>query len=469
VIEFRELSERAEDLAILDRFYHDLYVFEFPDADERELLANMTDYLRRKARGWYGKNNYHVLIALEGGRPCGGAISDYLADANAGAIEFLVVDPQQRGSGLGLALLQRTEALLGEDAKRVGKQLDCVVAEMNDPFRPGALDDCFDPFVRLRIWERWGYARLDFPYEQPALSGDQRAVSHLILAAKTSRADWQHGIPSSTVKAVLAGYMRWAMRIDAPEATVEYLNASRYMQGAAIVPLMSLGAYVGVSDEAALVIEEIRDGDDAALGGTLDVYRAAFPGGPADIDADGFRRALRGSNDTRALYHLWAVRSDKVRPVEGVASFFAFAACGFGGYVVLSGSLKGSHRFPLLLARMEEQILRDRLGGEGWFIECAPEKEAMFKRQGFRTVDIDYRQPPLHSDDGKAEVPDLLLMYKEYGRRYATPTLTVREFLGALRQIFAGVYELAAPDSSPAYRHIEAQALRFQGGVVRFR
>ena len=469
MIEFRELSERAEDLAILERFYHDLYVFEFPDADERESLANMTDYLRRKAQGWYGKNNYHLLIAFEGGRPCGGAISDYLADANAGAIEFLVVDAQQRGSGLGLSLLQRTEALLGEDAKRAGKQLDCVVAEMNDPFRPGALDDCFDPFVRLRIWERWGYARLDFPYEQPALSDDQRAVSHLILAAKACRADWQRCIPSSTVKAVLVGYMRWAMRIDAPEATAEYQNASRYIQSAATVPLMSLGAYVGVSADAALVIEEIRGGDDAALNRTLDVYRAAFPGGPTDIGADGFRRALRESNDAKARYHLWAVRGDKTLAVEGVASFFAFATCGFGGYVALSGSLKGTHRFPLLLARMEEQILRDRLGGGGWFIECASEKEAMFKSQGFRAVEIDYRQPPLHDGENNGAVPDLLLMYKEYGRRFAMPTLTAHEFLGALRQIFAGVYEIAAPELSPAYRHIETQVARFKDSVMRFR
>ena len=93
----------------------------------------------------------------------------------------------------------------------------------------------------------------------------------------------------------------------------------------------------------------------------------------------------------------------------------------------------------------------------------------MFKTQGFRTVDVDYRQPPLHDGDGKSEVPDLLLMYKEYGRRFAMPTLTAHEFLGALRQIFAGVYEIAAPELSPAYRHIEAQAMRFQDGAMRFR
>ena len=101
MIEFRELSNRDEDFAILERFYRDLYVSEFPDPDERESLANMKEYLRLKAQGWYRDNNYHLLIALDAGRPCGAAISDYLAEANAGAIEFLVVDPLQRGSGLG--------------------------------------------------------------------------------------------------------------------------------------------------------------------------------------------------------------------------------------------------------------------------------------------------------------------------------------------------------------------------------
>jgi hypothetical protein len=364
--------------------------------------------------------------------------------------------------------LQRTEALLEGDARSGGRVLGCVVAEMNDPFRPGALDDCFDPFVRARIWEGWGYARLDFPYEQPALSKDQQGVSHLMLAAKPLRADWSDGIPSATVKAALVGYMRWAMRIDAPEATSEFRCAADFMRGSEKVRLTSLDAYVGVSDATPLVTRAIEAGDDANLKRALDVYRAAFPGGPTDIDADGFRRALRGASAKSARYHLWAVRGSDAAQIEGVASFFTFPACGFGGYVALAGSLKGTRRLPLLLARMEEQILRDRLGAAGWFIECEADREALFKTQGFHTVDIEYRQPPL-PDRPAADMPVLRLMYKEFGRRFKPPSMTSDAFLTAMRQIFGGVYEIATPETSPAFGHLSAQVKRLPNRLIRFR
>jgi len=233
------------------------------------------------------------------------------------------------------------------------------------------------------------------------------------------------------------------------------------------VPLMSLGAYVGVDARAPLVTEEIRGGDDVGLERALSVYRAAFPGGPTDIDAEGFRRALRGSNADRSRYHLWAVRGGDNQPVAGVASFFTFPGCGFGGYVALTGVLRGTRRFPLLLARMEEQMLRDRLGATGWLIECEADREALFKKQGFHTVDVEYRQPPLKG--AAADAPILLLMYKEFGRRFSVPRWSTSDFLIAMRQIFAGVYEIAAPDRADAFRHIEAQVARLGDGQIRFR
>jgi hypothetical protein len=282
------------------------------------------------------------------------------------------------------------------------------------------------------------------------------------------RADWRAGVPSATVKAALAGYMRWAMRIDAPEVTSEFQRASVFMRGSETVALVSLGAYVGVSESAPLAIEAIQAGEDAALERVLGVYRAAFPGGPTDIDAEGFRRALRSASATSSRYHLWAVRGGDGAPVEGVASFFTFPTCGFGGYVALTGSLKGTHRFPLLLARMEEQILRDRLGAGGWFIECEADREAIFRKQGFHTVDVEYRQPPL-PDRAAAGTPILVLMYKEFGRRFAPPAMSAAAFLTAMRQIFAGAYEIVTPEASTAFTHLEAQVTCMRDGLIRFR
>ncbi|HYS41205.1 MAG TPA: hypothetical protein VEO01_36790, partial [Pseudonocardiaceae bacterium] len=78
MITFHDLTDSTDDIATLTRFYETLYVGEFPDPDERESLANMIDYLGRRARGWYGRNNYHVLLATGAdGRPVGASIVDY--------------------------------------------------------------------------------------------------------------------------------------------------------------------------------------------------------------------------------------------------------------------------------------------------------------------------------------------------------------------------------------------------------
>ena len=99
--EVRDLGAGAADLEILQLFYEDLYTAAFPDPDERESLANMKRYLELKASGWYGANNYHVRVLVDGGHTAAGSVSDYLAGPNTGVIEFLVVAPDARRRGLG--------------------------------------------------------------------------------------------------------------------------------------------------------------------------------------------------------------------------------------------------------------------------------------------------------------------------------------------------------------------------------
>jgi hypothetical protein len=154
-----------------------------------------------------------------------------------------------------------------------------------------------------------------------------------------------------------------------------------------------------------------------------------------------------------------------------MASFFTFPEAGFGGYVTLQGALRGTGRFPLLLARMEERMIRDALGARSWYIECDPRQEALFARHGFRTIDCVYRQPPL--PDGVSEAlegsPALRLMYKDFGRNFEAPKLAATAFLSAIGRIFTGVYRLESVEQSPFYRHLRGQAARWPGDTVRFR
>jgi len=201
---FRELSASTADRALLGRFYTELYAPEFPDPDERESLANMERYLELKAAGWYGRNNYHIGLVVEADAPVAGVILDYLAEPNAGVLEFVVVATSHRRGGVGTRVMDWAEQTLAADAQRGPRTaLDWIIAEINDPFRPATVQDNVDTFARLAVWSIWGFAKLDFPYIQPALSSDQHPVGHLLLAAKTLRPDFRDAVPAGLVASVV--------------------------------------------------------------------------------------------------------------------------------------------------------------------------------------------------------------------------------------------------------------------------
>jgi GNAT superfamily N-acetyltransferase len=238
-----EVEDRPADLRLLHDFYAKIYVPEFPDANERESLENMCEYLRRKRLGWYGANNYHILIAKVDGQPVGCAIADYLAEANAGAIEFLTVAPPWRGRRIGSELRNRTEFLLAADSARTGAALDYIVAEMNDPFRTPPGTDNMDPVARALFWHRWGYRIIDFPYVQPALSPGQLPVETLCLIVHIRDRLPQERIPVPRLLAIIAAYMKWAMRIEQPIQTHELQEMARRLAEVKDVAVDDLADY----------------------------------------------------------------------------------------------------------------------------------------------------------------------------------------------------------------------------------
>jgi GNAT superfamily N-acetyltransferase len=470
LLTFRDLEYRPDDLAILKRFYREVYVPEFPSRDERESLENMETYLRLKANGWYGRNNYHIVLGFDGEAAVAGAFADYLDEPNSGVIEFLVVRPALRGGGLGRQLLDETERHLAVDAHALGRAgLDLIAAEMNDPYKKNA--DSMDAFHRAATWDQWGYGLLDFPYVQPPLSADKARVDGLVLIAKACRSEFARALPTVKVKAILRGYMRWAMRIDTPEDTADYRLMARHLD-ADLITISGLRAYTGYDAARQFVVHEVVEVADPALVAALAVYARAFPGGRTDLNPDYFRAAVseRGANKDER-YHFWAISRGPDSPVEGMASFFTFPQAGFGGYVVLDGSLRHTRRFPLLIARIEECMIRDALGAEGWYIECDPKQETLFLRHGFYTVDMAYAQPSLPGDApyAPAQAPPLCLMYKPFGRSFAAPQVSVRSFRDCLASVFRSVYGVKNILQSPFYRYLCAAVESWPASRVPFR
>ncbi|MQY25861.1 GNAT family N-acetyltransferase [Nocardia aurantia] len=455
MITFRELTDEAADLATLRTFYDTLYVAEFPDPDERESLANMAGYLRRKHRGWYGRNSYHIVLGVAGGEVVAASISDYLAEPNTGVIEFLLIAPTCRGSGAGRKLLAHTESLLDADARRAhGRPLDAILAEMNDPLATSAQTDNLDPVTRSLIWHRWGYHGLDFPYVQPALSPDQDPVTNLILIGKPLRTDWSAAIPAPVVVSTVHEYLRWAMRIDEPDDCAEFRAMATALARADAVPLLPLDRYVGRDD--AFDLRTATGEDEFAAAMTL--YRSVFPPGPATVAESAFRRARADPG-----HRLWTLRRTRDDPAPtGLASFFALPAAGFAGYLALTGRLRHAGLLRPLVARMETELLAHRRRLHGWYAELAPGADpAPFRRIGCHELAIDYHQPA-------PDIP-IRLVYKATGRVYAPPELTTDDLLADLEDVLAVVYGIAAPREHPTIRRLRAALPRSPGAVVPLR
>lgn len=454
MIVYRELAFRDDDLALLTVFYESVYVAGFPDPDERESFDNMVGYLRLKQEGWYGRNNYHIVIALADEQPVAGSISDYLAAADAGVVEFLFVTDAFRRRGIGRTLLEHTHVLLERDAlSRSERPLACIVAEMNDPFAASPVSDNMDPWERAVTWHDWGYRGLDFPYLQPALSERQRPVDRLILIAKILRDEWRAAMPGSVIQTLVHEYLHWAMRIERPESSPDYGRMAAHLEQTPYVRTLSLAAYVGRDPGRPLSVHEVVRADEPDFTSVLELYRRAFGRGPLSIDEAGFRTALSAVPE-HSRYHLWALRVHEDVDVEGFASFFSLTSAGFGGYVALFGALRRSGRFPLLLARIEEQILRDRPDAHGWYVETSMDADPTpFLRVGFRELPVHYVQPALAASE---PVP-ARLMFKRFGRRYGPHDLERAHLLAALEQILQVVYGIVRPQAHPTYRNIQTQ------------
>jgi GNAT superfamily N-acetyltransferase len=251
---FHELRfTRKADIDLLKRFYDDCFIPGFPNPDERDSLEHIKGELDRKEDGGFGENNYHVIVVLDGDKPIGGAISDYLFEPNAGVIEYLIIQPDYRGMGLATQVLEHSERLLHQDADSSrGRPLDWIVGEMDDPYATLEPTDRFDPFIRARLWHNWGYRMLDFPYVQPALSSDKSAVHTLLLMAKTCSPRFTDSVPSADVRSFLCEYLGWAMPTAVAQDNKWFDDMCKFLPPGGAVRLVRFSDYLGWEKEAHL-------------------------------------------------------------------------------------------------------------------------------------------------------------------------------------------------------------------------
>lgn len=454
----KDITDSPADLDLLARFYQGLYVAGFPDANERESLANMKHYLELRRQGWYGENNYHIVLALDGERTVAASVSDYLAKPNCGVIEFLLVDESLRGAGIGKKVHAATVEILNDDARRVGRgAIDGIVIELNDPFQVAPQDDNYDPFERALIWDRWGYKRVCFPYVQPALSEEQEPVTCLILGMKPMATRLQHEVPSTLVCDVLSEFMRWAMRIDDPASNPIFIEMRKFLLERSRISLDPLSHYVGRDSSLPLSIKRVTNAADPDFKTATDVYARAFPPGPTVIDVRMFAHALDWAvGRTDLHYHFWALAPDLAAPIAGMASFFVMPRFAFGGYLAFEAPLRGTGRTRVIVKRIEEQIIRDEREAMRHYIECVPNssEEAVFRHLGFTAVPVRYVQPPTEDEEhfGAGEGPQITLLSKRLGEDYGRTKFSPDGFLTDLKVWLREVYRIENPEASQTFQ-----------------
>lgn len=459
---FHELrGTRRGDIELFKRFYKDCLKPEFPDPDELENVETIINYLRLKETGWYEKNNYHVILALDDGKPVGGAIADYLDGPNAGVIEYLVVQPERRNKGVGRRLLEHTERALHDDADTSrGRQLHWIVAELDDPYLTPRSKNGLDPFARLGVWGQFGYQRLDFPYVQPALEKNKKPVETLMLIAKLCPdqfasddreqpeaqrgresdsvgnkmgPDSQRGrsVPSNEVEMLVREYLRWAMRIEEPDSCDDFVTMADSLRAERQIELVTLKDYLGRENDGFLYVTDIVNENDPELNALIRLYEK-FKNPDPMITGDTFRQFFQKDGLTHRpgyRYHLWKFRSGDPE-WEGVASFMTapsserMTSVGICHYLSLADSIYSVDRLRPLVARIEERMMRDANGASGWGIDCRGDIDReVLTEVGFREPDAGQSrllEQSLLSGAGTASSSSepRHMLYKRFGRVY---------------------------------------------------
>lgn len=172
----------------------------FPDPNSVLGLDRMQEFLAANHAG--ASRLFCVLVADEAGAVVGGSVFSYVPRSNCGFSEYLVVERNSRGRGLGRRLFDERKRILdaraAEHAHAVCRGL---FIEVDSPDRtpPELLEEeretSIDPYTRLRIFGHMGFRRVDVPYVQPPLADDKAPVDYLDLLF----APWEAEAPRDTL------------------------------------------------------------------------------------------------------------------------------------------------------------------------------------------------------------------------------------------------------------------------------
>ena len=162
-----------EHLPLFEQFRTGIYEPAFPDIDEREPFENI---IARIQDG--GSPKTLAVLAVEGERPVGGLIADWYPGCRSLELIYIAVEPASARNGIGTVLLREGTSLMID---KLGGDVACVYAEVENPFSAPRPNGVIDPVSRLRFFARQGAVRIPINYVQPPLSAGQDYARNLFL------------------------------------------------------------------------------------------------------------------------------------------------------------------------------------------------------------------------------------------------------------------------------------------------
>jgi GNAT superfamily N-acetyltransferase len=189
---------------------------------------------------------FHALVAENDQKAVvGGSIFSYVPNTACGFSEYLVLEPESRGTGLGRKLFERRKAILNA---RANGHCHGLFIEVDSPERtpPEMLEaersSSMEEYARLRLFAHFGFKRVDIAYVQPPLGPGKQAVDYLDLLF----APWESDpdvVPVEWILKTLAPiWSAWA-----PEHSASHLEQLRESLGS--VPVVSLEPLSGGAAE----------------------------------------------------------------------------------------------------------------------------------------------------------------------------------------------------------------------------
>lgn len=175
--------------------------------------------IREREAGLWTDIGWHLLAAERGRSLIGAASGTYLGNVNVGVIGYIVVARRSRSLGVGPRLRRRLLDAFERDAVRLGrKRLGAIVGEVEET----------NPWLRHLVRRERAIA-LDFPYYQPSLTRDRRAVPLVLYYQPLERP--RRSLSAAELRKLLYTLWRRPYRIARPLSRPAFRRMLRALQG----------------------------------------------------------------------------------------------------------------------------------------------------------------------------------------------------------------------------------------------